>query len=285
MTIEPLLPITYLGQVRAALLEDLGRAGDVTSVATIPAAQQARCHIAAREQGRIAGLDVAAAVFSEIDRDLNVRKLSGDGCPVAKGELLAVIEGSARSILTAERVALNYLGHLSGIASATAKFVAAVSGTKARIVCTRKTTPGLRGLEKYAVRCGGGVNHRFGLDDGILIKDNHIAIAGGVAQAIQAARQSTGHMMRIEVEVDSLRQFDEALGLGADAVLLDNMTPDDLREAVRRNQGRATLEASGGITLANVAAVAATGVNLISVGWITHSAPNLDVALDFEARL
>lgn len=281
--IEPLPALIIEPIVRHALLEDLGRAGDITSEATIPADRKARVVAVARQPGAIAGLTAGLMAFSLFDPSLNVTAHASDGDRVQKGARLATIEGRARSILPAERVALNLLGQLSGVATATSKFVDAVKGTKARIVCTRKTTPGLRALEKFAVRCGGGVNHRFGLDDGILIKDNHIGIAGGVRVAIESAKRYAGHMVRVECEVDSLAQLEEALAAGADAVLLDNMTPETLREAVRINAGRATLEASGGVTLETVRAIAETGVDLISTGWITHSAPALDVALDFEA--
>jgi len=204
------------------------------------------------------------------------------GVPVTPGETIATVHGPARGILTAERTALNFLCHLSGVATATATAVAAVAGYKARIVCTRKTTPGLRAVEKYAVRVGGGGNHRFGLDDAVLIKDNHVAIAGGVAEALRRARKNVGHMVKIEVEVDSLAQLAEALAARVDAVLLDNMRPDMLREAVEMVGGRAIIEASGGITLENVTAIAAAGVDLISIGWLTHSAAALDIGLDFR---
>ena len=280
---EPLPTLLIEPIVRAALIEDLGRAGDITSDATIPANRRARVIVATRQPGTIAGLTAGLLAFTLFDPTLNIRVLSGDGHAAKAGETLATVEGRARSLLSAERVALNLLGQLSGIATATRAFVDAVAGTKARIVCTRKTTPGLRVLEKFAVRCGGGVNHRFGLDDGILIKDNHVAIAGGVAIAIAAARRAAGHMVRVEVEVDRLDQLDEALRAGADSVLLDNMTAEMLKEAVSLNAGRAILEASGGVTLGTVRAMAETGVDLISTGWITHSAPALDVGLDFEA--
>ncbi|HAJ47221.1 MAG TPA: carboxylating nicotinate-nucleotide diphosphorylase [Alphaproteobacteria bacterium] len=285
MSLAPLPAIMIEPIVRAALLEDLGRAGDLTSEATIPADRQARVVLTTRQDGSIAGLDAGLMAFTLFDPRLAVRKQVEDGQRVTRGQTLATIEGAARSLLSAERVALNLTGQLSGVATATRRFVDAVEGTRARIVCTRKTTPGLRALEKFAVRCGGGVNHRFGLDDGILIKDNHIAIAGGVTIAIQSARAHAGHMVRIEVEVDTLGQLHEALAAGADAVLLDNMKPAQLREAVAINAGRAVLEASGGVTLDNVRAIAETGVDLISTGWITHSAPVLDIGLDFVATL
>jgi nicotinate-nucleotide pyrophosphorylase (carboxylating) len=266
--------------VRRALEEDLGRAGDITSAATIPADATAEAGIVARRPGVIAGMELAVEAFASVDPAIGFSVLMADGDTASAGSVLARIHGPARGILTAERTALNFLGHLSGIASATAAFVEAVKGTGARITCTRKTTPGLRALEKYAVRCGGGSNHRFGLDDAVLIKDNHIAIAGGIAAAIEQARRSVGHLVKIEVEVDTLEQLAEALSASPDAVLLDNMSEDQLREAVRLVGDRATTEASGGVTIGNVRAIAETGVDAISSGWITHSAPSLDVALD-----
>jgi len=203
-----------------------------------------------------------------------------DGSTVQSGTTLATVCGPARAILTGERVALNFLGHLSGIATSTRGIVDAIAGTRARVVCTRKTTPGLRALEKYAVRCGGGRNHRFGLDDAVLIKDNHVALAGGIAPALERVRRAVGHLVKIEIEVDSLAQLREALDLGADVVLLDNMPLETLREAVAMAKGKAVTEASGGINPTTAAAIAATGVDLLSVGWLTHSAPALDVALD-----
>lgn len=278
----PLPPLLVEAAVKRSLLEDLGRAGDVTSAAVIPEHAHAEAVIRARVPGVIAGLDPASAAFRLMDGSATFTAKVRDGAAVERGDAVADISGPARAVLSAERVALNFLGHLSGIATATRAFVTAVGNHKARIVCTRKTTPGLRPFEKHAVRAGGGVNHRFGLDDGILIKDNHIAVAGSVARAVAAAKAQAGHMLRIEVEVDTLAQLDEALEAGADAVLLDNMTTEDLREAVRRASGRAATEASGGVTLETVAAIAATGVDLISVGWITHSAPTLDLGLDVE---
>ncbi len=268
--------------VRNALAEDLGRAGDITSEATVPTNATARAEINARQAGVLAGLDCARAAFRLVDTSLKIAVLKADGDTLQPGDTICVVEGPARSILTAERVALNFLGHLTGIASATASFVQAVGGTKARITCTRKTTPNLRALEKYAVRAGGGVNHRFGLDDGILIKDNHIAVASGVTPALTAALAKAGHMVRVEIEVDTLDQLREALDGGAHAILLDNMDPATLRQAVAINAGRAALEASGGITLGTVRGVAETGVDYISVGWITHSAPCLDLGLDIS---
>jgi nicotinate-nucleotide pyrophosphorylase (carboxylating) len=267
--------------VRRALEEDLGRAGDLTTDLIVPAEQSARAKLVARKAGTISGLVVVQCAFRLVDPQLQFEPETSDGAGSAAGSTLATVEGSARALLMAERVALNFLGHLSGVATATRALVEAVRGTHARIACTRKTTPGLRGLEKYAVRCGGGFNHRFGLDDAILIKDNHIAAAGGIAPAIARVRAGTGHMIRIELEVDTLAELEEALALGVDTVLLDNMASDDLRRAVALAKGRAVLEASGNVTLATVRAIAETGVDYISSGAITHSAPNLDVALDF----
>jgi nicotinate-nucleotide pyrophosphorylase (carboxylating) len=267
--------------VRLALEEDLGRAGDITSDLVLPAGQRATALLVARKAGTIAGLGTAEAAFHILDGALKVRLEARDGNTVPAGTPLLAVQGSARSILAAERVALNFVGHLSGVATATHALVEAVKGTKARIVCTRKTTPGLRMLEKYAVRCGGGVNHRYGLDDGVLIKDNHIVAAGGIKPAVERVLAGLGHMVKVEVEVDSLEQLQIALELGVDTVLLDNMTPTMLADAVKLNAGRAALEASGSVTLATVRAIAETGVDYISSGAITHSAPSLDVALDF----
>lgn len=266
--------------VRAALEEDLGRAGDITSALTIEDGSDAIARLVARKPGRIAGMNCAGIAFRLVDPKLAFNAAVTDGDAVEAGDLLATIEGDARSILTGERVALNFLGHLSGVATATAALAAAVDGTRARITCTRKTIPGLRSLQKYAVRCGGGFNHRFGLDDAVLVKDNHIAAAGGIAPALSRLRASLGHMVRIEVEVDTLDQLEEALGLGVDTVLLDNMAPEMLKQAVAQASGRATLEASGNVTLATVRAIAESGVDYISSGAITHSAPNLDIGLD-----
>jgi nicotinate-nucleotide pyrophosphorylase (carboxylating) len=267
--------------VRAALLEDLGRAGDITTDAVIPA--EARLHgaIVSRESGIVAGVDAAVLAFTLIDPAITVAVDRPDGSRVERGEAVLRVEGPARSILSAERVALNLVCRMSGIATATAALVDAVRPHgHARIVCTRKTTPGLRSLEKHAVRAGGGANHRFGLDDAVLIKDNHIAIAGGVRPALERARANVGHLVKIEIEVDTLDQLDEVLEFGTDAILLDNMSPDTLSEAVRRVNRRAITEASGRITVATAPAIAATGVDLISTGWITHSAPILDLGLD-----
>ena len=273
-------PLLVEDAVRAALLEDLGRAGDITTNATIPAMKQARAVIAARQPGIVAGLDLAKAAFRLLDPALSFETRIADG--TAPGAILATIEGPARALLSAERVALNFLGRLSGIATLTSRYVAAVAHTKVRIVCTRKTTPGLRTFEKYAVLSGGGFNHRFGLDDAILIKDNHIAVAGGIIPALRAVKAAIGHLVKIEIEVDTLDQLDEVLTEGADVVLLDNMTPARLREAVARVKGRLLTEASGGVTLETVAAIAESGVDMISVGALTHSAQVLDVGLDIQ---
>ena len=278
---HPPHPLLVEPIVLHALEEDLGRAGDITSDLIIPASKKAKVKLAARKPGTIAGLVAAACAFHMVDPDLKFTVKLPDGSQVKAGAVVATIEGSARSILTAERVALNFTGHLSGVATATHALVDAVRGTKARIVCTRKTTPGLRVLEKYAVRCGGGLNHRFGLDDAVLIKDNHIAAAGSITKAVKAARAGTAHMVKIEVEVDTLKQLEEALKIGVDTILPDNMPLDTLRKAVAMAQGRAVLEASGNITIDTVRAVAETGVDYISSGAITHSAANLDLGLDF----
>jgi nicotinate-nucleotide pyrophosphorylase (carboxylating) len=277
----PLLRIMIEPLVRNALLEDLGRAGDLTTNAVVPADAKVRTALVARQNGVIAGLDLARLAFELIDPTILVKIEKPDGSTVKPGDPIATISGPARGILTAERVALNFLGHLSGIATATSTIVAAVKGTKVQIVCTRKTTPGLRAVEKYAVRMGGGHNHRFGLDDAVLIKDNHIAIAGSVAEALKRAQNTVGHLVKIELEVDSLAQLKEALACGVDAVLLDNMTPQMLAEAVAMVNGRAITEASGRVTAETAPAIARSGVDLISVGWLTHSAPSLDIGLDF----
>ena len=280
--LRPLPAIMIEPLVRAALLEDLGRAGDLTSDAIVPADLVAAVTLTARQPGVVAGLDLAALAFRLMDGSIEMRRHRNDGDRITPGDTIAAIRGPARAILTAERTALNFLCRLSGIASATASVVAAVAGHKASIVCTRKTTPGLRMVEKYAVRAGGGGNHRFGLDDAVLIKDNHVAIAGGIRPAIERARAGVGHLVRIEVEVDTLAQLEEALAVGADAVLLDNMSLDQLREAVALVAGRAITEASGRVTPETAGAIAATGVDLISIGWLTHSAPTLDIGLDFQ---
>lgn len=281
MPLSPLPRLLVEPIVRAALLEDLGRAGDITSEAVIPADARFTAVMAARQTGVVAGIDAAVIAFNLVDPALTVTVERGDGHAVAPGDVVLRVEGSARAILTAERVALNIACRMSGIATATAGLVAiARANGKARIVCTRKTTPGLRALEKHAVKAGGGSNHRFGLDDAVLIKDNHIAVAGGVAPAIRAAKAFAGHMVKIEVEVDTLAQLHEALAEGVDAVLLDNMNPAQLTEAVALVGGRAITEASGRVSAETVGPIAASGVDLISVGWITHSAPILDLGLD-----
>jgi nicotinate-nucleotide pyrophosphorylase (carboxylating) len=271
----------YEPLVRTALLEDLGRAGDITANAIVRADQRAGLALRARQPGVVAGIEVARCAFQTVSPEIEVEIERPDGSVVAPGETIATISGEARALLTGERTALNFLCHLSGVATATASLVSAAKGTRAQIVCTRKTTPGLRALEKYAVRAGGGGNHRFGLDDAVLIKDNHIALAGHIRTAIERAKANAGHLVKIEVEVDTLAQLEEALTLGVDAVLLDNMTVDDLRRAVAMTRGRVTTEASGRITAATVPAIAATGVDLISVGWVTHSSPALDIGLDY----
>ena len=278
--IGALYPLLYEDIVRRALAEDLGVAGDLTSDVVVPAEARVVAKLVSRRPGRIAGIPVAVCAFHRLDPDLAITVHVEDGADAMPGTVLATVEGAARPVLTAERTALNLLCRMSGIASATARAVAAVEGHPARVVCTRKTTPGLRALEKYAVRVGGGVNHRFGLDDGVMIKDNHIVAAGGIKAAVERARRSLGHMVKIEVEVDTFEQLRELLAVGADAVLLDNMTPEALRAAVALVEGRMITEASGGITLDNLAAVAASGVDIISLGWLTHSAPILDIGLD-----
>ncbi len=277
-----LFPVMYEAVVRGALSEDLGRAGDITTDSVIGAQASARGRIVARAAGRVAGLAAALSAFSMLDPALEIVFARPDGADVDRGATLATVAGAARPILAAERTALNLLGRLGGIATATRDVVVAVSDYPARITCTRKTTPGLRALEKYAVRVGGGVNHRFGLDDAVLIKDNHLAVAGGIEPAVARVRARLGHMVKIEVEVDTLEQLAELLPLGVDAVLLDNMAPADLRRAVRLVDGRMITEASGGITPENVRDIAAAGVDMISLGWLTHSAPSLNIALDID---
>ena len=274
-------PLLLEPVVRRALEEDLGRAGDITSELAVPAGRQAKARLLTREVGRIAGLICAETAFRLLDSSLEFRFEVQDGGDAEAGATLATVQGAARSILTGERVALNFVGRLSGVATQTRALAEAVAGIKARIVCTRKTTPGLRLLEKYAVRCGGGFNHRFGLDDAVLIKDNHIAAAGGLSHALERVRAGAGHMMRIEVEVETLDQLEEALRLGVDTILLDNMGVADLKRAVELTNGRAVLEASGNVTLKTVRAIAETGVDFISSGAITHSAPCLDVTMEF----
>jgi nicotinate-nucleotide pyrophosphorylase (carboxylating) len=266
--------------VRAALLEDLGRAGDITTDAVVPAEATVEAVIVARQPGVLAGLDAALLAFELIDPALLIERVCTNGDRISRGETVARVSGPARGVLGAERTALNLLSRMSGVATATRALADAIAGYKAKIVCTRKTTPGLRTLEKEAVRLGGGANHRFGLDDAMLIKDNHVALAGGVREALERARRHAGHLVKIELEVDTLDQLAEALQVGVDAVLLDNMTPENLRRAVAMVDGRAVTEASGRITLETASAIAATGVDLISSGWITHSAPILDLGLD-----
>jgi len=266
--------------VRTALIEDLGRAGDITSEAIVPRDAVAEAEIVARQPGVLAGLDAALLAFELADPGLRIEPLRADGAGISRGDIVARIGGGAWGALAAERTALNFLCRMSGIATATRKLADAIAGSKAKIICTRKTTPGLRALEKEAVRLGGGANHRFGLDDAMLIKDNHIAIAGGVRPALERARQHAGHLVKIELEVDTLDQLAEALAVGVDAVLLDNMTLQTMRRAVEMVDGRAVTEASGRITVETAAEIAATGVDLISSGWITHSAPILDLGLD-----
>ncbi|MFD1746318.1 carboxylating nicotinate-nucleotide diphosphorylase [Rhizobium helianthi] len=270
--------------VRLALNEDLGAAGDITSAAVVPLSHRSTLVFRARQPGCLAGQDVAALAFELIDPSIRMTRHIQDGERLEPGTIIATVEGPSHALLTAERTALNFMGHLSGIASVTRSIVDEISGTQAKLACTRKTTPGLRALEKYALRAGGGINHRFALYDAILIKDNHIAIAGGIQTAIRRAKASAGHMVKIEVEVDTLDQLREAMDEGVDAVLLDNMVPDQLREAVSIVNGRALTEASGGITPQTARAIAESGVDLLSVGWITHSAPTLDIGLDWEAN-
>jgi nicotinate-nucleotide pyrophosphorylase (carboxylating) len=278
-----LSPLEIDAVVTRTLAEDLGRAGDVTSIATIPADMSARAVVVARQAGVIAGLPLVAAAFRKLAPAIAITGDRRDGASVEAKTPLMTVTGEARAVLAAERVALNLLGRLSGVATATHEFVRRVGNSRTRICCTRKTTPGLRALEKYAVRCGGGFNHRFGLDDAILIKDNHIAVAGGIRPVLERAKAAAGHLVKIEIEVDTLDQLGEVLAVGmADAVLLDNMDAATMRKAVAMVAGRIPLEASGGITLETIADIAATGVDYASSGFITHSAPNLDVALDIE---
>jgi nicotinate-nucleotide pyrophosphorylase (carboxylating) len=284
MQVPTLSPLLVEPLVRAALCEDLGRAGDITTDAIVPDQARAETALVARQDGVVAGLDVALLAFRLVDAAIAVKIVRPDGSRVAAGEVIAAIAGPARGMLTVERVALNFLCQLSGVASATASLVDAVRGHRARITCTRKTTPGLRALQKYAVRLGGGSNHRFGLDDAVLIKDNHVAIAGGIKSALARVREAVGHLVKIEIEVDTLAQLEDVLSVGVDAVLLDNMSPAELRRAVAMVDGRAVTEASGRITAASAPAVAASGVDLISAGWLTHSAPALDIGLDYRGE-
>lgn len=279
--LAPLPQTAVYKAVGAALTEDLGDAGDITTDATIPAGASTTARIVARTPGRIAGLQFAEAAFKSLDHDARFNIRIPDGQAADAGETVAEVTGRTRAILTGERVALNFLCHLSGIATHTGLFVEAVEGTDAHICCTRKTTPGVRAFEKYAIRAGGGMNHRFGLYDAVLIKDNHIAAAGGVGASIERARARAGHLVKIEIEVDTLEQLDEALKHKIDAVLLDNMDTATLRMAVERTRGKAITEASGGVTLETVRGIAETGVDLISSGALTHSSPALDLSLDF----
>jgi nicotinate-nucleotide pyrophosphorylase (carboxylating) len=260
------------------------RAGDITSIATIPETTPAHAVMVARQAGVIAGLPLAVATFQKLSPDINIQAHIRDGAAVTSGVRVLTISGPARAVLAGERTALNFVGRLSGIATLTSDYVGHIAGTQLRICCTRKTTPGLRALEKYAVRCGGGFNHRFGLDDAILIKDNHIAVAGGITAVLRRARAHAGHLVKIEIEVDTLAQLREVLDTGlADVVLLDNMDIATLTEAVKLSNGRVVLEASGGVTRDSIAKIAATGVDYVSSGALTHSAPNFDVALDIDA--
>jgi nicotinate-nucleotide pyrophosphorylase (carboxylating) len=283
--IAPLPPYLVESAVKAALDEDLGIAGDVTTNATIPQGTRCEAAIVARQSGVVAGLALAEASFRALDPEVAISREKADGDAVKEGQSLLRISGDARAVLSAERVALNFLGRLSGIATLTRRYVDAVAGTHAKIVDTRKTTPGLRAFEKHAVRCGGGHNHRVGLFDAVLIKDNHIVAAGSITAAIRAARAAAGHTLKIEVEVDTLEQLSAALEEKIDCVLLDNMEPATLTKAVKMIAGRCLAEASGGVNLSTVKEIDATGVDLISVGALTHSAPVLDLGLDFAAAM
>lgn len=280
--VPPLPDIMLEPIVRAALLEDLGRAGDLTTNAVVASDIRATTALVARQHGVIAGLPLARLAFRLIDPAIAMQASVTDGGAVAPGDVIATLDGPARGMLTAERTALNFLCHLSGVATATASVVSAIRGYKAQVVCTRKTLPGLRAVQKHAVRAGGGANHRFGLDDAVLIKDNHVALAGGVRAAVERARAAAGHLVKVELEVDTLEQLEEALGLGVDAVLLDNMGPDMLRRGVAMAAGRVVTEASGRVTPEAAPDIAASGVDLISIGWLTHSAPVLDIGLDYR---
>jgi nicotinate-nucleotide pyrophosphorylase (carboxylating) len=282
VTFPPIPPVMLEPSVRSALIEDLGRAGDITTDAIVADDQRATMTLVSRERGTVAGLDAALLAFRLSEPGVEASVAKPDGSSVLPGDVIASVHGRARGLLTAERTALNFLCHLSGVASATAAVVESVRGYKARITCTRKTMPGLRALQKHAVRLGGGSNHRFGLDDAVLIKDNHVALAGGIRPAVERARAAIGHLVKIELEVDTLVQLEQALALQVDAVLLDNMSPERLREAVALVDGRAITEASGRVTPETAPAIAETGVDLISIGWLTHSAPVLDIGLDFE---
>ena len=276
-------PFEIEDAVTRTLAEDLGRAGDITSTATIPENTKARAAVVARKAGTISGLPLVETAFRKLSPGIAIEPKARDGATVAAKTTLMTITGDARAILAGERTALNFIGHLSGIATGTAAFVSRLQGTKTRVICTRKTTPGLRALEKYAVRCGGGFNHRFGLDDAMLIKDNHIAVAGGIRPVLERARACAGHLVKIEIEVDNFDQLREVLDTGlADVVMLDNMDAAALKKAVALVAGRLVTEASGGITLDTVAEIATSGVDYVSSGTITHSSPSLDIALDIE---
>jgi nicotinate-nucleotide pyrophosphorylase (carboxylating) len=272
--VEPLL--------RSALDEDLGKAGDITSNAIIPESARASAVMRARKPGVLSGVEGAAHVFRMLDPKAKISISAKDGAALKAGQDILSVDGDARAVLAAERTALNYIGHLSGIATETRKMVDLVKGTKARVCCTRKTNPGLRLAEKYAVRMGGGDNHRTGLFDAILIKDNHIAVAGGIRPAVEKALAARKPGIRLEAEVDSISQLKEIIDLPVDAVLLDNMKPDDMRACVQLVNGKFELEASGGITAANIRGIAESGVDIISLGWLTHSAPALDIGLDID---
>ena len=278
-----LSPLLFEKAVRAALEEDLGRAGDITTLACIPAGRKAVAVLAPRKPGVICGLAVAEAAFRIVDPSVTFEYLAADGDQITTPRTaVARISGDARAILTAERTALNFVSHMSGVATATSRLVALTRHTKAKVICTRKTTPNLRALEKYAVRCGGGMNHRFGLDDAVLIKDNHIAVCGGIREALKAAKAYAGHMVKIEIEVDNLEQLKDVIAEGADIVLFDNMSPDDMRKGVEMIGGRMKTEASGGISAESAKAVAESGVDMLSSGALTHSSPILDLGLDIE---
>jgi nicotinate-nucleotide pyrophosphorylase (carboxylating) len=277
--------------VKRALEEDLGRVGDITTDNTIPSFSKSSAAIVARKEGVVAGLPFVETAFKMLDSTVEINILKEDSSPIKAGDTIAEISGSSRAILSGERTALNFLGHLSGIATTTREIVEIVEDTGVKIACTRKTTPGLRSAEKYAVSMGGGSNHRFGLDDAVMIKDNHIAVIGNITDAVKQIRAKIGHMVMVEVEADTLEQFEECLALdGIDAVLLDNMTTDELRKAVEmrdleleKNRGkRLVLEASGGVTISTVREIAETGVDLISLGWLTHSSPSIDFGLDYK---
>jgi nicotinate-nucleotide pyrophosphorylase (carboxylating) len=274
-------PLLVEQAVAAALDEDLGQAGDITTDAIIPADARGKAAIVAREEGTVAGLDLAEAAFRILDPEVKFTRVVADGKKVSAGGVIARVEGLTRALLTGERTALNFLNRLSGIATLTAKFVASVKGTKARIACTRKTTPNLRAFEKYAVRAGGGANHRFGLYDAVLVKDNHIAAAGGIANALKMIRSRVGHLVKIEVEVETIAQLEEAFRYPIDAVLLDNMDVATIKKAVALVKGRAVIEASGGVSLETVGEIARTGVDVISVGALTHAPRSLNSSLEW----